>query len=602
MKPEILSIIENDPSEFFNVAPPELLIHLFEYISPEFFPSIALVNHNMNSIANDNKLWMQKYKKHFPYEFTFFVNDNPSEVDWRIEFTKTRNYKYRYLESVRDVNFLIVEGDLDSIKSMRLDSHLASLKKSNADSYLDVAFKNKQKEMLQYFYQKKELVLLAKPISDQRNKDLLGWAIACHQEKKIEELSEFLCVDSNFYPNHWVTALQFGCLSVVKTLFTSSPHLINQSFATFTHSNSTPLITAASAGYVDVVAFLVNNGAFLHPANATLANDTALHCAISNGHSDVAFFLINKVYENNADLNRACYKGRYQLIHKAAAKCSVEVVATLLDKLPENLNLQDDSLMTPLIEAIINRNFAVAQFLIQRGADVNHNTKSTQHTPLFLALTTRQDKLAILLINAGAETKFSARLGTLSMLHIAARYGCIETVKTLLKTHSIDEPDRYGNTPLIEAVKHGHKSLVKYLLEHNADMQKLCNGKNALHYACLKGNEEIALLLMKNNADYFAKSSNGKIASELIPKSKKRMRICFSILSVIKRLQNKLEKMIDDEDKKYLKREEQLRLATKFSLLYFSGYKEKFSETDIKECEKSKKLKPIAQSLMLLKK
>ncbi len=55
----------------------------------------------------------------------------------------------------------------------------------------------------------------------------------------------------------------------------------------------TPLIWAAAAGHLEIVKFLVENGANLHAQ--TCDGYTPLHYANANGHWEVAKFLRNKL-------------------------------------------------------------------------------------------------------------------------------------------------------------------------------------------------------------------------------------------------------------------------------------------------------------------
>ena len=58
-----------------------------------------------------------------------------------------------------------------------------------------------------------------------------------------------------------------------------------------------------------------------------------------------------------------------------------------------------------------------------------------------------------------------------SELNIAAEMGDSTKVKNLLKKGvNINEPDRFGRTPLIYAALNGHDRIIKMLLESHADI------------------------------------------------------------------------------------------------------------------------------------
>ena len=90
-------------------------------------------------------------------------------------------------------------------------------------------------------------------------------------------------------------------------------------------------------------------------------------------------------------------------------------------------------------------------------------------------------------------------------LHAAAiegSTGCFK--KYLAEEPDIDVPNKYGETSLHLAAKHGHLDIVKVLVEKNANVNAIGNPRNsALHYAmkpASKG-EAIAQVLLQRKAD-----------------------------------------------------------------------------------------------------
>lgn len=104
-------------------------------------------------------------------------------------------------------------------------------------------------------------------------------------------------------------------------------------------------------------------------------------------------------------------------------------------------------------------------------------------------------------------------------IHSAAQFGDLEQVKALVK----DKPDlvfkssrnsmtSYG-TPLHEAARYGHKTVVEFLLDSKAEVNApVGNEKTPLHMAAGNGHKDVAELLLSSGADVNAKDGDGKTA------------------------------------------------------------------------------------------
>ena len=96
-------------------------------------------------------------------------------------------------------------------------------------------------------------------------------------------------------------------------------------------------------------------------------------------------------------------------------------------------------------------------------------------------------------------------------LHHAARYGRTETIKLLLNRGvDMNVKDNDGNTELHHAAWHGHTETVKLLLDRGVDMNvKNNNGCHALHFAAINGHTETVKLLLDRSVDMNVKDNNG---------------------------------------------------------------------------------------------
>ena len=105
----------------------------------------------------------------------------------------------------------------------------------------------------------------------------------------------------------------------------------------------------------------------------------------------------------------------------------------------------------------------------------------------------------------------------------AAEQGNVEQVKKLID-QGVNSNARWGVialTPLIFAVKSGSLEVVRYLLEHGADVNSLAfhalayKGWSALHEAAYKNHPEIVKLLLKYGADPYLKANKKFTALDL---------------------------------------------------------------------------------------
>ena len=93
-------------------------------------------------------------------------------------------------------------------------------------------------------------------------------------------------------------------------------------------------------------------------------------------------------------------------------------------------------------------------------------------------------------------------------LYVATALERLSVVKYLLEQGAtLDKADDVGNTPLAIAATRGFHAVTRYLLEQGADVNKADNsGYSPLHSAVHSGDREMALLLMSYGADLEAKT------------------------------------------------------------------------------------------------
>ncbi|KAK7868044.1 hypothetical protein R5R35_007495 [Gryllus longicercus] len=263
----------------------------------------------------------------------------------------------------------------------------------------------------------------------------------------------------------------------------------------------TPLINAALYGHPDIVKLLIENGADINfrDINGRSALNTALQqsmqkCAeilIRNGaevtpleiatakftcpHLDIRKLLVERERVKKSET-----KNRNLSLHPAARCGNREELRELIKK-GADINRQDKEGNSALHVALENGKLDCAEFLIKKGADVNIKGKN-KSTPL----------------------------------HVAAFLGLTKIIPCLVEQGAIiDAKGDDDITPLHFAVFHSFPLCVKQLLDYGASVNAMfAGGKTALHVAVSKSSDCIELLL-KENADIFAKDDLGVCPLEL---------------------------------------------------------------------------------------
>lgn len=111
--------------------------------------------------------------------------------------------------------------------------------------------------------------------------------------------------------------------------------------------------------------------------------------------------------------------------------------------------------------------------------------------------------LLTMLLIASMGTVACTENEQLPPLHMAAQSGILVEVKQLIiGGHDVNQRDeKYGFTPLHQAVFFGHQEVVEFLIAEGADINAKNNaGSTPLYLAKGKGRQEISALLTQHGA------------------------------------------------------------------------------------------------------
>ncbi|XP_065572279.1 ankyrin repeat domain-containing protein 16-like isoform X2 [Artemia franciscana] len=221
----------------------------------------------------------------------------------------------------------------------------------------------------------------------------------------------------------------------------------------------TPLMLACTkVDNLQVVKVLVENG-----ANKKLKNKdgwTAFHLAAREGDENIARFLMSTdrfIWRTSSN------NGRTPL-HTIALHGHKTLAMLLYGAENLDVDVEDHCGITPLHDALRANNIDTAKFIISKGAHWDKRDKLGRHA-----------------------------------LHLAAEAGAEASVGFLIEDLKIPANilSNCGSTPLHFSAKEGEVDIVKYLIQHGADIIRDNQGRTATDLAADRGYKQVVTLLTK---------------------------------------------------------------------------------------------------------
>lgn len=300
-----------------------------------------------------------------------------------------------------------------------------------------------------------------------------------------------------------------GDLLKVKELLKNNPNLVKLK----DQRNCTALHYAADKGYIDIVKYLVSNGANAQAKD--IDGDSPLHWASFAGKTEIIKILVLKGVDVNQKNN-----DKETPLHTAVRQ-GKKAVVRLLCEAGANPNAVNNYLRSP-IHFVRPENYSVeiSRTLIENGADIN--LKNTyDETPLLYAVSMRDKGLVKLLIKNDVEIPTNRNQAD-TLLHNAAIGSLGELVDLLIKNGSdLSTKNKNGGTFLHSIAAGGLDKFIKLSISKGIDINKLNRyGYTPLQMAVINGKAKVIDKLISLGADKDYRNKIGESAYNLAKKLK----------------------------------------------------------------------------------
>ncbi|XP_077365170.1 ankyrin repeat and SAM domain-containing protein 6 [Festucalex cinctus] len=304
----------------------------------------------------------------------------------------------------------------------------------------------------------------------------------------------------------------------------------------------TPLMQAARFGHLTVAHILLENGADINGRNRLGAS--VLTMAARGGHTHVVKLLLESDAfvddfdhladaVNNENNNNSCSFGAGEGCAGGGARDFMDVTALmvasqhgheaivrlLLEWGSDVSFAQKTTGWGPLMVAALSGKVAVAQQLVERGADPDRvNVLSKTAFELAMQLKQREIKAYLdSITTVRPQTDDERRRPD---VFSALKLGNSQLVKEILEEDptQVNSSNQEGASPLMMAAVSGHLEVVQLMVEKKADIDKQdgVHGWTALMQATYHGNKDVVKYLLSQGADVNLRAKNGYTAFDLV--------------------------------------------------------------------------------------
>jgi ankyrin len=256
---------------------------------------------------------------------------------------------------------------------------------------------------------------------------------------------------------------------------------------------ATPLHWAAHVNDLAIADLLIRAG-----ARASVANEngfTPLHLACTNRSGE----MVERLLGAGADANAASLNGETVLMTCSRAGDPRAVKALLVKGARVNVKEKAHD-QTALMWAAAQRQFEVAELLVEAGADIKARSRVYPQTVVG-EQTQRFGR---------EELNYTVLRGGSTPLLFAARSGDVESARLLLAAGAdVNDALPEGQSALVLAAHSGHTGLARLLVEKGANPDSADAGYTALHAAVLRSDLELVKVLLSRGANPNLRTTKG---------------------------------------------------------------------------------------------
>ena len=213
---------------------------------------------------------------------------------------------------------------------------------------------------------------------------------------------------------------------------------------------------------------------------------------------------------NGANVNMRNSYNYLTPLHWAAIRNMVEIAKLLIDK-GANVNAQSKNGETPLNHANQRENSSMQSLLRRHGGRAGAGSPPTKtKTEKFL----REEDVWGGQLDVNARVKPEWWVGNISHLHFAANQNDMEAARWLIANGAeVNAKSESGGTPLHVAAYNNAAEVAKLLIAKGANIEAKDNdGDTPLHWAVWENAAEVAKLLIEKGAEVNAKVEKGDYA------------------------------------------------------------------------------------------
>ncbi|KTC87308.1 MULTISPECIES: ankyrin repeat domain-containing protein [Legionella] len=384
---------ENSPEENpFAIMASELVIAFCTHLMPEDLFALIIVDRFFQEILNDNYLWCNKFKLHFPHLYPKYQNENVDS--WYELFRSTYYDSYPELsEASRRIFSQIKERHFDSQLIELLHSSNPEPKDSDSFTFYDWIVQLAEQSFLNSLF-----AAVTEQQMASTGRTPLHWAVLYNQSQElILSLIKDLKVQDKAGDTPIALAIRANHLELVEFLWKAEMNL-GQGI-----KNQQRLLALASFNNNEAVAkFLLDKG--LSPKDKSETGIPPLFIAAQRGHLG----LMRLFLSNNADIvNDTCSSNNASALYVAAENNNYEAVETLLDA-KANVNLACKNGATPLHAAVANGNERMIKLLLNHGANLRAILTNDEEKLTVFDLANGSPGLMSLLNKEAETTKISS--------------------------------------------------------------------------------------------------------------------------------------------------------------------------------------------------